>query len=59
MVLFFFVPCFAYDRATRGKLHPANIAGLALILADLSIQPFLLSWPPWVSFANALQRLVT
>jgi hypothetical protein len=57
--IIFFTPCFAYDRVTRGKLHPANIAGLTLILTDLTIQPIVLSWAPWTNFANAIQRLVT
>ena len=40
--LLFFIPCFAFDWATRRKLHPANIVGLSLILMDLTIQPFVL-----------------
>jgi hypothetical protein len=55
----FFLPCFAYDLATRGKLHPANLAGLALILMDLTLQPVVLALKPWSTFADALQRLVT
>jgi hypothetical protein len=57
-VAVFFLPCFAYDWVTRGRLHPANLLGLALILADLAIQPVVLAWGPWSSFANAVQRLV-
>ena len=57
-VIIFFIPCFAYDRATRRKLHPANVAGLALILMDLTFQPIVLAWMPWTNFANAIQRLV-
>ncbi len=55
----FFIPCFAYDWATRGRIHRATIVGLALILMDQIAQPMVLSWPPWTHFANALQRLVT
>ena len=33
--IIFFIPCFAYDWATRHKLHPANIVGLALILMEI------------------------
>lgn len=55
---FFFIPCFAYDWATRGKVHPANIVGLSLILMDLTIQPIVLAWGPWTNFANAIHRLV-
>ena len=54
----FFMPCFAYDWATHRQLHPANIVGLVLILMDLTIQPIVLSWGPWTTFANAIQRLV-
>ena len=57
--ILFFIPCFAYDRATRRKIHPANIVGLALILADFTIQPIILAWGSWTIFANAIQRLVT
>ena len=57
--ILFFIPCFAYDVATRREIHPANIVGLALILADFTIQPIVLAWGPWTTFANAIQRLVT
>jgi len=57
--LLFFIPCFAYDWATRRRIHPANIAGLTLIMMDQIIQPIVLSWPAWTTIANALQRLVT
>jgi hypothetical protein len=57
--LLFFIPCFAYDWATRRRLHPANIVGLTLIMMDQIVQPIVLSWPAWTNFANTLQRLVT
>jgi hypothetical protein len=56
--VFFFVPCFTYDWATRRKIHPANIVGLTLIMMDQIVQPIVLSWPAWTNFANELQRLV-
>jgi len=56
--IIFFIPCFAYDWATRRQLHRANIVGLALILMDLAIQPIVLAWEPWTNFANAIQRLL-
>jgi hypothetical protein len=56
--LLFFIPCFAYDLATRRRIHPANIVGLTLIIMDQTVQPIVLSWPAWTNFANALQRLV-
>jgi uncharacterized membrane protein YozB (DUF420 family) len=52
------VPCLIYDLTTRRKIHPAYFVALALILADQGVQPILLSWPAWTTFANALQRLV-
>jgi hypothetical protein len=54
----FFLPCFAYDWATRRRIHPANILGFTLIMMDQVIQPIVLSWPEWTNFANTLQRLV-
>lgn len=57
--LLFFIPCFAYDRATRRRIHPANIVGLTLIMMDQIVQPIVLSWTTWTNLANALQRLVT
>ena len=56
--IIFFIPCFGYDWVTGRKFHLANIVGLALILTDLTIQPIVLSWGPWTTFANAIQRLV-
>jgi hypothetical protein len=57
--IIFFIPCFAYDWATLSKIHPANIIGLMLILMDLTIQPIVLAWGPWTSFANSIQQFVT
>jgi uncharacterized membrane protein YozB (DUF420 family) len=57
--ILFFIPCFAYDWATRRKLHPANIVGLVLLLMDLTIQPIVLAWGPWTDFANSIQRFVS
>ena len=53
-----FVACFAYDFATRRKVHPAYFVGLGLVMLDQIGQPTVLSWPAWTNFANALQRLV-
>jgi uncharacterized membrane protein YozB (DUF420 family) len=57
--IFFFIPCFAFDWTKYRKVHSAYIAGLALILMDLTIQPIVLAWGPWTNFANAIQRFVT
>jgi hypothetical protein len=57
--LLFCTPCFAYDWATRGSIHPAHIVGLILIMTDLIVQPIVLSLPAWTDLANALQHLLT
>ncbi len=54
----FFLPCFAYDFLTRRKIHPAYLIAFVLIVLDQVTQAIVVSWPPWVSFANVLQRLV-
>ena len=54
----FFLPCFAYDLLTRRKIHPAYLIAFVLIVLDQVMQATVVTWPPWVSFANALQRLV-
>ncbi|HEX3912808.1 MAG TPA: hypothetical protein VHW71_04815 [Steroidobacteraceae bacterium] len=54
----FFLPCFAYDLLTRRRLHPAFVIGFALIVLDQVAQSMVVSWPPWIEFSNALQRMV-
>jgi hypothetical protein len=54
----FFMPCFAYDWATRRRFHPATVVGLTLVLLDQIVQPIVLSWPAWTRFANALHAWV-
>jgi hypothetical protein len=54
----FFLPCFAYDLLTRRKIHPAYLIAFVLIVLDQVTQAVVVTWPPWVNFANALQRLV-
>jgi hypothetical protein len=54
----FFLPCFAYDLLTRRRVHPAYLIALVLIVTDQVAQVTVVSWAPWISFANALQRLV-
>jgi hypothetical protein len=53
----FFLPCFAYDLLTRRRIHPAYLVALVLIVLDQIAQATVVSWPPWISLANALQRL--
>jgi hypothetical protein len=54
----FFLPCFAYDLLTRRRIHPAYFVALVLIVLDQVAQATVVSWTPWIDFANALQRLV-
>jgi hypothetical protein len=54
----FFLPCFAYDLLTRRRIHPAYFFALVLIVFDQITQVKVVSWTPWINFANALQRMV-
>ena len=54
----FFLPCFAYDLLTRRRIHPAYLVAFLLILLDQVAQATVVAWPPWISFSQALQRLV-
>jgi hypothetical protein len=54
----FFLPCFAYDLLTRGRIHRAYIYVLALfIVSEIAMIQFL-SWPPWLAFSRAVQHLL-
>jgi hypothetical protein len=53
----FFLPCFAYDLLTRRRIHPAYLVALVLIVLDQVAQAMVVSWTPWIDFANALQRM--
>jgi hypothetical protein len=55
----FFLPCLAYDLATRRRIHPAYFVALVLIVSDQIAQVKVVSWTPWINFSNALQGLVT
>jgi hypothetical protein len=54
----FFLPCFAYDLLTRRSIHPAYLIALVPIVLDQVAQATVVSWTPWINFANALQRMV-
>jgi hypothetical protein len=54
----FFLPCFAYDLLTRRRIHPAYLVAVVLIVLDQVAQATVVSWPSWINFANALQRMV-
>jgi hypothetical protein len=55
----FFVPCLAYDLATRRRIHPAFVIGLVLLVLDQLAQMAVVDWPPWIALSQALQRLVS
>jgi hypothetical protein len=55
----FFLPCFAYDVITRGKIHRVYAYVLALFIASQIIMMKLPSWGPWLHFAQNLQHLVS
>jgi hypothetical protein len=55
----FFLPCFAYDVITRGKIHRVYAYVLALFIASQIIMMKLPSWGPWLHFAQNVQHLVS
>jgi hypothetical protein len=59
LVDLFFLVCFAFDRHARHRIHPAYFCALALLLVDQVTTFSVMTWPPWVSFANAIQRFVS
>jgi hypothetical protein len=59
LVDLFFLMCLAFDLHTRRRVHPAYFFAFGLLLVDQVTTFSVMAWPPWVSFANALQRLVS
>jgi hypothetical protein len=55
----FFLPCFAYDLATRRRIHPAYAIALVLIVLDQFAQATVVTWKPWIDLSDSLQRLVS
>lgn len=54
----FFLPCFAYDILTRGRIHRANAYALGLLVACEVIMTRMLSWPPWLDFSRPVQHIL-
>jgi hypothetical protein len=54
----FFLPCFAYDLFTRGRIHRAYVYGLALFIVSeialMNVRP----WGPWLAFSRSVQHLL-
>jgi hypothetical protein len=59
LVDLFFLICLAWDLYARQKIHPAYLYALALVLLDQVTTFSVMAWPPWIIFANAVQRLVS
>jgi hypothetical protein len=59
LVDLFFLVCFASDLYTRRRIHPAYFCALALLLVDQATTFSVMAWPPWVDFANVIQRFVS
>jgi len=55
----FFLPCIIYDVVTRGRIHPAYLVALVLIVCDQIAQIEVVQWEPWINLSLMLQRLVT
>ena len=54
-----FLICFAWDLYARQKIHAAYVYALAIVLLDQVTTVSVMAWPPWMSFADAVQRLVS
>jgi hypothetical protein len=59
LVDLFFLICIAFDLRTRRRVHPAYLYALGLLLVDQVTTFSVMAWPPWISFANAIQRIVS
>jgi hypothetical protein len=59
LVDLFFLICFATDLLTRRRIHPAFLCAFVLLVADQVTTFSIMAWPPWVDFANAIQRFVS
>jgi hypothetical protein len=55
----FFLPCFAYDLFTRGRIHRAFTYVLALFIVSQIAMMSILSWPPWLAFSQGVQHLLS
>jgi uncharacterized membrane protein YozB (DUF420 family) len=53
-----FLLCFAADLGSRHKVHPAYLIALGMLIADQITTFSVMSWPPWINFADAIRRLV-
>jgi hypothetical protein len=54
----FFLPCFAYDIFTRGRIHRAYLYVAALFIVSQIAMVRVPSSGPWLDFSRAVQRLL-
>jgi hypothetical protein len=54
----FFLPCFAYDLFTRGRIHRAYVYALALFIVSQLVLMNVRAWGPWLAFARSVQHLL-
>lgn len=54
----FFLPCFAYDLFTRGRIHRAYVYGLALFIVSQVVLMNVRAWGPWLLFSRSAQHLL-
>ena len=50
------VACLVYDRATRGRIHPASLWGGLLVILSQPVRLALSGTPAWLAFAGWLTR---
>jgi len=55
----FFLPCFAYDLLTRGRIHRAYVYGLALFIVSQIVLMNVRAWGPWLAVSGRVQHLLS
>jgi len=55
----FFLPCFAYDLFTRGRIHRAYVYGLALFIVGQIVLMNIRPWGPWLHFSRSVQHFLS
>jgi hypothetical protein len=53
-----FLICLATDLSSRRRIHPAYLVALGMLMADQVTTFSVMSWPPWINFADAIRRFV-
>lgn len=55
----FFLPCFAYDLLTRGRIHRAYVYVLTLFIVSQIVLMNVRAWEPWLAFSRVVQHLLS